>query len=75
MNQAFTTGEIAKICSVAPRTVTKWCDAGMLRHYRIPGTKHRRVLRDDLKQFMAQHGMGDLWSTYEAQERFAGQFV
>ena len=24
----LTTGEVAKICSVAPRTVSKWFDAG-----------------------------------------------
>ena len=39
----LTTGEVAKICKVAPRTVTKWFDSGQLRGYRIPGSKDRRI--------------------------------
>jgi len=33
----LTTGDVAKICHVAPRTVSKWFDNGQLRGYRIPG--------------------------------------
>ncbi|MFA6426095.1 MAG: helix-turn-helix domain-containing protein, partial [Phycisphaerae bacterium] len=33
----FTTGQVAQICKVAPRTVTKWFDTGQLKGYRIPG--------------------------------------
>ena len=40
----LTTGEVARICKVAPRTVTKWFDSGQLRGYRIPGSKDRRTL-------------------------------
>ena len=39
----LTTGEVAKICNVAPRTVSKWFDSGQLRGYRIPGSKDRRI--------------------------------
>lgn len=53
----FTTGEVARICSVAPRTVSKWFDTGQLKGYRIPGSKDRRIPRDQLLRFMRAHGM------------------
>jgi excisionase family DNA binding protein len=48
----LTTGEVAKICSVAPRTVSKWFDQGHLRGYRIPGSRDRRIPVDQLVRFM-----------------------
>lgn len=53
----LTTGEVAKLCNVAPRTVSKWFDAGHLRGYRIPGSKDRRIPLDQLVRFMRTHGM------------------
>ncbi|HOB75184.1 MAG TPA: response regulator [Phycisphaerae bacterium] len=53
----LTTGEVAKICKVAPRTVSKWFDTGQLRGYRIPGSKDRRIPRQQLVRFMKAHGM------------------
>lgn len=51
----LTTGEVAKICNVAPRTVSKWFDSGQLRGYRIPGSKDRRIPLHALIRFMKQH--------------------
>jgi len=51
----LTTGEVARICSVAPRTVTKWFDTGKLRGYRIPGSRDRRIPRSQLIAFMRAH--------------------
>jgi len=53
----LTTGEVAKICNVAPRTVSKWFDSGKLRGYRIPGSKDRRIPIQHLVKFMKDHGM------------------
>jgi excisionase family DNA binding protein len=53
----LTTGEVAKICHVAPRTVSKWFDTGKLRGYRIPGSRDRRIPVQQLVAFMKQHGM------------------
>lgn len=53
----LTTGEVAKICNVAPRTVSKWFDAGHLRGYRIPGSKDRRIPVEQLVRFMKAHGI------------------
>jgi excisionase family DNA binding protein len=53
----LTTGEVAKICSVAPRTVSKWFDSGKLKGYRIPGSKDRRIPVQQLVRFMRAHSI------------------
>jgi excisionase family DNA binding protein len=53
----LTTGDVAKICNVAPRTVSKWFDSGQLKGYRIPGSKDRRIPLNELLRFMKQHNM------------------
>lgn len=53
----LTTGEVAKVCNVAPRTVSKWFDSGALRGYRIPGSKDRRIPVTELVKFMKAHGI------------------
>ena len=57
MKKVFTTGQVAKICKVAPRTVSKWFDSGRLRGYRIPGSQDRRIPREHLVRFLKEHGM------------------
>ena len=53
----LTTGDVAKICHVAPRTVSKWFDNGQLKGYRIPGSKDRRIPMSELLRFMKVHNM------------------
>lgn len=53
----LTTGQIAKMCSVAARTVAKWVDTGLLKGHRVPGSRDRRVKWIDLVEFAAKHGM------------------
>ncbi|MDO5565811.1 MAG: helix-turn-helix domain-containing protein, partial [Planctomycetia bacterium] len=55
--KVFTTGQVAKICKVAPRTVSKWFDSGRLKGYRIPGSQDRRIPREYLIKFLKEHGM------------------
>ena len=55
--EVLTTGEVARICHVAPRTVSKWFDTGKLRGYRIPGSRDRRIPREQLMAFMRAHGI------------------
>ena len=57
MKTIFTTGQVAKVCKVAPRTVSKWFDSGRLRGYRIPGSQDRRIPREHLIRFLKEHGM------------------
>ena len=51
----LTTGEVARVCRVAPRTVSKWFDTGKLRGYRIPGSRDRRIPLQQLVAFMRAH--------------------
>lgn len=53
----LTTGEVARICNVAPRTVSKWFDQGHLNGYRIPGSKDRRIPLNALVKFMKSNGI------------------
>jgi excisionase family DNA binding protein len=53
----LTTGDVAKICNVAPRTVSKWFDTGQLKGYRIPGSKDRRIPLHELIRFMKAHNI------------------
>lgn len=53
----LTTGDVSKICNVAPRTVSKWFDSGQLKGYRIPGSKDRRIPVSELARFMKVHNM------------------
>ena len=53
----LTTGDVARICNVAPRTVSKWFDSGQLKGYRIPGSKDRRIPLNELIRFMKINNM------------------
>ena len=53
----YTTGQVAKLCKVAPRTVSKWFDSGRLKGYRLPGSQDRRIPREELYNFLTEHGM------------------
>ena len=51
----LTTGQVATICGVAPRTVCKWFDSGRLSGYRVPGSNDRRIPRDALEKFIREY--------------------
>jgi excisionase family DNA binding protein len=57
MKKVFTTGQVATICKVAPRTVSKWFDSGRIRGYRVPGSQDRRILREQLIRFLKEHAV------------------
>lgn len=73
--KVFTTGQVAKICKVAPRTVSKWFDSGRLKGYRIPGSQDRRIPREYLIRFLKEHGMplGELEDETVAKILIVGQ--
>lgn len=58
--RVFKIGEVAKICKVAPRSVSKWFDSGKLKGYRIPGSQDRRIPYEYLVAFLKQYGMEEL---------------
>jgi hypothetical protein len=53
----LTTGLLADVFRVAPRTISKWFDQGLLKGHRIPGSNDRRVLRADAERFAAEYGL------------------
>lgn len=53
----LTTGDVAKICNVSPRTVSKWVDEGQLKGYRIAGSLDRRIPVAELIRFMEKNNM------------------
>jgi hypothetical protein len=70
----FTTGQIARILGVAPRTVCKWADGGRLPCYRLLTTVEnahgdRRFLRADLEAFARQNGMQPLLDMFAAERQ------
>lgn len=48
---SYTTGQLARVFDVAPRTISKWADKGQLTHYRIPGGQDRRFTFDAVVEF------------------------
>jgi len=48
----FTTGEAAKVCKVSQQTIIRCFDSGRLNGFRVPGSKFRRIPRDELIRFM-----------------------
>ena len=53
MKTVFTTGEAAKICKVSQQTIIRCFDSGQLKGFRVPGSRFRRIPRDQLYAFMA----------------------
>lgn len=56
-NSVLSTDQVAKLCHVAPRTVCKWIDEELLKGYRIPGSKFRRVQMADLAAFIKEYNL------------------
>lgn len=48
----FTTGEAAQVCKVSQQTIIRCFDSGRLTGFRVPGSKFRRIPRDELIRFM-----------------------
>ncbi len=53
----FTTGEAAAICKVSQQTIIRCFDSGRLTGFRVPGSKFRRIPRDELIRFMKANGI------------------
>lgn len=55
--QVFTTGEAAEICKISQQTIIRCFDNGRLSGFRVPGSRFRRIPRDDLIRFMQNNNM------------------
>ncbi len=50
--RVFTTGEAAAVCKVSQQTIIRCFDSGRLSGFRVPGSKFRRIPREELIRFM-----------------------
>ena len=50
--KVFTTGEAAEVCRVSQQTIIRCFDSGRLVGFRVPGSRFRRIPRDELIRFM-----------------------
>ncbi len=52
----LSTFDVAEMLQVDPGSVANWVDGGLLKAHRTPGG-HRRVVAEDLVEFLKAHGM------------------
>ena len=57
MKTVFTTGEAAKICKVSQQTIIRCFDNGQLKGFRVPGSRFRRIPREQLFKFMKDNNI------------------
>jgi excisionase family DNA binding protein len=57
MKTVFTTGEAAKICKVSQQTIIRCFDSGQLKGFRVPGSRFRRIPREQLYMFLRDNGI------------------
>jgi excisionase family DNA binding protein len=50
----LTVSEASKLCGVSLKTIANWIEQGHIKAHRTVGG-HRRILREDLYSFMAEH--------------------
>lgn len=55
--QIFTTGEAAEVCKVSQQTIIRCFDSGRLRGFRVPGSRFRRIPREELLRFMRENNI------------------
>ena len=57
MKSLFTTGGAAQVCNISQQTIIRCFDSGRLDGFRIPGSRFRRIPRDNLIKFMRDNGI------------------
>jgi excisionase family DNA binding protein len=56
MDEILTVFQASKYCSVSPKTIINWIEAGHIEAYKTVGG-HRRIKRADLEAFMRRQGI------------------
>jgi excisionase family DNA binding protein len=56
MDDIFTVFQASKYCSVSPKTIINWIEAGHIKAHKTVGG-HRRIKKTDLEDFMRGQGM------------------
>ena len=53
--KVFTTGEAAELCKVSQQTIIRCFASGRLQGFRVPGSRFRRIPREELIRFMREN--------------------
>jgi len=53
--EIFTTGEAAGLCNISQQTIIRCFDRGRLHGFRVPGSRFRRIPREELIRFMREN--------------------
>jgi excisionase family DNA binding protein len=56
MDDILTVFQAGKYCSVSPKTIINWIEAGHIKAYKTVGG-HRRIKKSDLENFMRKQGI------------------
>ncbi len=54
---AYSTGEAAQICGISQQTIIRCFDRGQLKGFLVPGSKFRRIPRENLISFMKKNSI------------------
>lgn len=57
MQTALSPRQCARRCGLSHATIVHCFDKGLLKGYKLPGSKFRRILPEDLARFMQEHGI------------------
>lgn len=53
----LTTGDVARATGLSIQKIGQLVDAGVLKGFKIPGSTHRRIHRDDFVKFCEQYNI------------------
>ena len=56
MDDVLTVYKASEYCSVSPKTIINWVEAGHIKAYKTVGG-HRRIKKEDLEEFMKKQGI------------------
>lgn len=57
MIKSYSSGDVAKICDVTPRTIIRWITSGKLPAFKLPGRGNNRVSQEALLSFLHDNKM------------------
>jgi hypothetical protein len=55
--KSLSTGKVAAITGTSIRMAIKWMDSGLLKSWKVPGSRFRRVESSTLRKFMIDHNL------------------
>ena len=57
----LTTGQVAKICHISQQTVIRSFDGGVLKGFKVPGSRSRRIPIESLRKLMEESNIPLEW--------------